>query len=470
MSRRFYNKTKSMEFMKKLIVLAAVTITMSSCGLYTKYKPQSEVEKNLYGELLSSSKDTTTIANISWRDFFSDKQLQSLIDEALKNNTDLLSAQSRVESAEAILRSARLSYLPSLSLQPNGTVSGFVENGGKATQTYQLPAVASWEIDIFGRIRNSKLSSQMAYAQSKDYEQAVKTKLVTSVANLYYTLLMLDEQLKITKSTEKSWRQSVTTAESMKRAGLMNEAGVAQMKSAHFQTQNAVISIKTQITLSENALCSVLASTPHKIERGTLAEQKFSKELAIGVPLQLLSHRPDVRAAEMSLAQAHYSTNVARSALYPSLNLNGVVGWSNTATGVVVNPADLIYSATGSLIQPIFNKGLNRAQLEIAKNSFEQSKLSFQQTLLDAGREVNDAVTSYQASRSKSPIYRKQIEELKKAQKSTSLLMEHGSTTYLEVLTAEQTLLGARLESVANRVEQIQNLITLYSALGGGRF
>ncbi|MFI3278219.1 MAG: efflux transporter outer membrane subunit [Rikenellaceae bacterium] len=456
--------------MKKFIVLAAAALSLSSCGLYTQYKPQSEVEKDLYGEQLSSSKDTTSIANISWREFFTDRQLQTLIDEALKNNTNLLSAQSKVESAQAALRSARLTYLPSLSLQPNATVSGFVESGGKASQSYQLPAVASWEIDIFGRIRNSKLSSQMAYAQSKDYQQAVKTQLVASVANLYYTLLMLDAQLEITQATEKSWQQSVEAAESMKRAGLMNEAGVAQMKSAHLQTQNAVISIKTQIALSQNALCSILSSTPHQIQRGTLAEQQFTQSLAVGVPLQVLSHRPDVRAAEMSLAQAYYSTNIARSALYPSISLSGLVGWTNTATGVVVNPADLIYSVTGSLVQPIFNKGLNRAQLEIAKNSFEQSRLSFQQTLLDAGREVNDAMTSYQASLSKSPIYERQIEELEVARKSTSLLMTHGSTTYLEVLSAKQSLLAARLESVANRVEQIQNLITLYNALGGGRF
>ncbi len=456
--------------MKKIIMIFTTALMLSSCGLYTKYESQTEVPENLYGEVLSSSRDTTTIAQLSWKELFQDAELQSLIETALASNTNLLTAQLKVEEAEAALTSARLSYLPSLSLQPTGTIAGLLEQGGKPSQTYTLPAVASWEVDIFGRIRNNKERAKMAYSQSQDYEQAVKTQLVASVANIYYTLLMLDAQVAITTATEQSWSESLKSAESMKRAGMMNEAGVAQIRAAYLATQSGLIELKSQLVKTENAMCLILASTPKAIKRGAIESQKFPSYIAIGVPVQMLSLRPDVRMAEATLAQSFYATNIARSAFYPSVVLSGSVGWTNVISDIVINPAETIYSLVGSLTQPIFNKGMNRAQLKIAKAQHEEAKLAFQQTLLAAGGEVNDAMISYQAAIAKSSLYTDQVKALEVARNSTALTMKHGTTTYLEVLTAEQTLLSARLQDVANRTSEIQSLIALYSALGGGTF
>ena len=426
--------------MRKIIILSAATLVLSSCGIYNKYKPVSEVPEGLYGSESVAAADTANFGNLSWREVFTDPSLQNLIDSALVRNTDMQTAHLRVKEAEATLLTSKLSYLPSLFLAPEGAASSF--DRGKATQTYSLPVTASWELDIFGKVTTAKRRAKAAYEQSKEYEQAVKTQLVASVANTYYTLLMLDSQYEIAVATEAAWKESVNATRAMKKAGMVNEAGLAQTEATYYN------------------ICTTVLD---------LGNQQLPENFSVGVPLQMLSNRPDVRSAEFSLAQAFYTTNAARAAFYPSITLSGSAGWTNSAGSMIVNPGKFLASAVASLTQPLFNKGANIAQLKIAKAQQEEARLSFEQTLLNAGVEVNEALVQYQTAREKADYYDKQVASLQTAAKSTSLLMKHGNTTYLEVLTAQQTLLNAQLSQVANRFTEIQGVITLYQALGGGR-
>lgn len=452
--------------MKKTIILTTVTALLSSCGIYTKYQPAETTPDNLYGEEVIVE-DTTNFGNVNWRELFTDPQLQALIEKGLQNNTDLLSAQLQIEEAEAALLAAKLAFLPSFAFTPQGTISSF--DGGKATKTYTLPITASWELDIFGRLRNAKQQAKAVYAQSKDYQQAVHSHLIAGIANIYYTLLMLDEQLVISQQTEEAWRETVAATRALMNAGMANEAATSQMEAAHYSVQTSILDLKEQISQVENSLALLLAETPHHYERGSLANQRFPEDVTVGIPMQMLSNRPDVRAAERSLEQAFYATNQARSAFYPSIVLSGSAGWTNAAGSMIVNPGKFLASAVGSLTQPLFNKGQIVAQYRIAKARQEEASLAFQQVLLNAGSEVNDAIVACQTSKAKTDLLEKQIQSLQRALESTSLLMEHGTTTYLEVLTARQSLLGARLSQTANRFTEIQSVINLYQALGGGR-
>nr|WP_302831510.1 TolC family protein [uncultured Bacteroides sp.] len=454
--------------MKKQIIISAVaTLLLSSCGVYTKYqRPEDISTEGLYGQEVELQ-DTTSIASLSWRELFTDSQLQSLIEHALQSNTDLLSARQRIKEAEAALLSAKLSYLPSFMLTPQGGVSSFDKS--KGSWTYTAVASASWEIDIFGKLTNAKRRAKALYLQSAEYEQAVSTSLIANVANLYYTLLMLDEQYRISEETAVNWQNSVRTMRAMMAAGMTNEASVSQSEANCRQVEASLLDLKQQIKEVENSLSILLGDVPGTIERGRLEGQVFPEELAVGVPIQLLARRPDVKSAELSLASAFYSTNAARSAFYPSITLGGTAGWTNSAGSMILNPGKLLLSAVGSLTQPLFNKGLNVAQLKIAKAQQEEAKLAFRQALLNAGSEVNNALTQVQTARGKTTLRTGQINSLENAVRSTQLLMQHGTSTYLEVLTAQQSLLSAQLTQVADRFDEIQGIINLYQALGGGR-
>ena len=453
--------------MKKMIILSAVLLAVSSCGIYNKYKAAEEVPEGLYGEEVAVTEDTTNFGDLSWREVFTDPYLQQLIDSALVRNTDLRTAQLRVQEAEASLLTARLAYVPSFYLSPEGGISG--GKGGFQPKTYTLPVTASWELDIFGKNTNAKRQAQTALEQSKAYEQAVKTQLVASVANVYYTLLMLDAQYEIALATETAWSESVGVTRAMKDAGLVNEAALAQTEATFYSIKTTVLDLKEQVNQAENSLCLLLADVPHAVERGRLEGQQFPEQLAVGVPLQMLANRPDVRQAEWALAQAFYGTNAARAAFYPSITLGGTLGWTNSLGNAIVNPAQFIVAATASITEPLFNRASNLAGLRIAKAQQEEARLAFNQTLLNAGVEVNEALVQYQTARAKSQYYDQQVASLETAARSTSLLMKHGSTTYLEVLTAQQSLLTAQMTQVSNRVTEIQGIITLYQALGGGR-
>lgn len=452
----------------KIILAAVASLLLSGCGIYGKYRSSEEVPADLYGaEAAEFPQDSVGFGGMDWRELFTDPLLVQLIERGLENNADYLTAQLRVEEAEASLRAARLSFLPSFALSPQGTISSF--DGGSATKTYTVPVTASWEVDIFGKMRNAKLQTKALYAQTEDYKQAVRSQLISGIANVYYTLLMLDEQLVLTQQTEQAWAETVRSARALMNAGQFNEAGVSQMEATYYSVQTSVLDLKEQINQVENSLALLLAETPHHYERGTLAGQSFPDDFTIGVPLTMLSARPDVRAAERSLESAFYGTNYARSSFYPTIVLSGSAGWTNSTGGMIVNPGKFLVSAVASLTQPIFARGQIKAQYRIAQAQQEEAEIAFRQALLTAGSEVNDALSAYQTSRGKTELLDKQIVSLEKALKSTMLLMEYGNTNYLEVLTARQSLLGAQLSQTANRFAEMQSVINLYKALGGGQ-
>lgn len=449
--------------MKKIAIIC-LAAGMTSCGIYKNYTRPEVVTDGLYGAVETA--DTKTLGDLDWREVFTDPRLQTLIERALANNTDLQSAQWRVKEAEAALKSARLAYLPSFNFAPQGSFSSF--DNGPVTKTYNIPVAASWQVDIFGGVTNAKRKAKALYLQSQEYRQAVRAQLIGSVANLYYTLLMLDSQYEVSKQTSVKWEESVRTMREMKAAGMANEAAVAQYEGNYYGIVASLSNIEYSIRKAENGLCTILGESPRAIDRGRLDEQRLPEHLAVGVPVQMLSNRPDIRQAEYGLMQAYYATNAARSALYPSITLSGSAGWTNNA-GVIVNPGKLLLSAAGSLLQPIFNANANRANLKIAKAKQEEAKLAFQQALLNAGAEVNTALTQCQTARAKSDLRNRQIASMQRAVESTELLMRHSSTTYLEVLTAQQSLLSAQLSQISDRFDEIQGTVNLYQALGGGR-
>lgn len=392
--------------------------------------------------------------------------MQQLIETGLNNNTDLSIARLKVKEAEALLMTSRLSYLPSVSLTPQGTLTS--ADGNKASKTYNLAASADWEIDLFGKLLNSKRGAQAALEQSEAYRQAVQTQLVATIANSYYTLLMLDEQLDISRRTAQTWDESVRTMKALKRAGQTTEMAVAQTEAGKLAVDASVLSVERQINEMENSLSTLLGLSPQAIERSTLKEQQFPDTLSTGVPLQLLSRRPDVRQCEAQLVVAYYATNSARSAFYPSITLSGSAGWTNATGATVTNPGQWLLTAVGSLVQPLFNRGKNIANLKIAKAQQEEALLTFRQSLLDAGAEVNDALVQWQTARQRIRLDEQQVAALRSALHSSELLMQHSSQNYLEVLTARQSLLQAELDTTTDRFDEIQGVINLYHALGGG--
>ena len=459
---------------KQILYMVCATALLSSCHIYKSYdRPEDITTSGLYRDPIAENdtlvSDTTNFGNLPWREVFTDPQLQSLIEAGLKQNTDLLTAAQNVKAAEASLLSARLAYAPSLGLSPQGTISSFDKNA--ATKTYSLPVTASWQVDLFGQLLNSKRNAQVTLKQTKAYRQAVQTQVISNIANMYYTLMMLDRQLEITKSTAEILKKNAETMEAMKDAAMynINSTGVEQSKAAYAQVLASIPDIEQSIRETENALSTFLGEAPHAIKRGTLEAQVLPTELSAGVPIQLLSNRPDVKAAEMALASCYYNTNSARAAFYPQITLSGSAGWTNSAGSAIINPGKFLASAVGSLTQPLFNRGQVVAQYRIARAQQEEAALGFQQTLLNAGSEVNDALIAYQTSQGKRILLDKQITSLQTALRSTTLLMEHGNTTYLEVLTSRQSLLSAQLSQTANHFTEIQSLINLYRALGGGQ-
>ncbi len=470
----------------KILFSAMMLASLSSCGIYTKYQPETKVPDKLFGDSVSTAdvmeKGSTTLGGMDWHDLFTDPLLQQYIERGLSQNTDYQQAMLRVEEASATLKAAKLAFLPSFAISPQAGVSSF--DGGKATQTYSVPLNMSWEIDIFGRMRNAKEQAKALYAKSQDYQQAVHTQLIANISNLYYTLICLDQQLSLSVKTERAWEETLQTARALMKAGRYNEAGVSQMEATLHSVHTSVLDLQNQITQTENSLAIILGETPRHYERGkeflklegNIAEgtpdntsDNILGKHSIGIPLQLLSARPDVRQAERTIEAAFYGVSQARSAFYPSLTLSGSIGWTNSAGSAIVNPGKFLASALGSLVIPVLTRGQNETQLKIAKAQQEEAKLSFTQTLLNAGKEVNDALTACQTAQKKDVSIAEQIILLEKALHSTTLLMEHGDNTYLEVLTARQTLLSAQLTLSANRLTYTQNIISLFQALGGGQ-
>ena len=457
---------------KQIIGVMCVAAMMSSCHIYKAYdRPEAITTSGIYRDPASATdtlaSDTTNMGNLPWKEVFRDAKLQALIEEGLNNNVDVQAAALRVKEAKVMLTSAKLSYLPSINIAPQGTATSM--DDGNYVKAYTLPAVASWEFDLFGKILNSKRGQKVAYQKSQYAQQAVRSSIICGIANIYYSLLMLDRQVAITTETSDIYKENVRVMEAMKTVGMTTEAGVAQMRAASNQVDASLIDLKRQVRETENSLAILLGRAPQTIERTTLDEQVMPEKLMAGVPLQLLENRPDVKMAEMTLAAAYYSTNQARAAFYPGLTITGTAGWTNGSNISVSNPGVFLMQAMASLAQPIFNKGKLIANLKVTKAEEKIAQMNYQQTILKAGKEVSDALFLFDCQNKKLENDKVRVEQLNKAVIATKALFQSASATYLEVLTSQQSLLSAQLSEVADNFQRIQAVINLYSAVGGGR-
>ena len=455
--------------MKQIFLLTLSIIVLNSCSIYRNYsRPEDLPTDSLYRDMTCNehSIDTLSLGDLPWQAIFKDSILQEMIRYGLANNPDMQVALLRVEQAQAQLKAARLAFLPSLTLSPNGTLSHQADNG--TSKTYELPVQASWEVDLFGNLRNAKKETQASLLQQEAYKQVVQSELIATIANDYYTLLMLDEQITISQSTLSIWKEQIRTMEILFKTGEETENALTQNRSSLYELEATHNDLLRQQREAENALCTVLGIPSQNIQRGILAEQYVPDTLTVGIPVRLLSKRPDVVQAEMELAAAYYSTNQARSAFYPNLTLSGSAGWTNALGEIVTNPGNWILSAISSLTQPIFNRGRLVSNLRVSKAEEEIARLNYKQALLEAGQEVNDALYATESSRKSLSFHQLQCRELERTVTTSERLYLTGNATYLEVLTARQTLLTAQLNVVTDRFTQLQSVINLYKALGGG--
>ena len=407
---------------------------------------------------MSVPNDTVSSASVTWDKFFTDPQLQEWIQIGLQYNSDLNIARLKVKEAEATLMASRWALLPGADFSMRGGLPG----------QFSASLEASWQTDIFGSLRNAKRKAQAALEQSEAYAQAVKTQLVATIANSYYTLLKLDEQLNISNRTLNTWEESIRTLEALKRAGKTNEAAVLQAKANMLSVEANVLTLEKEILAVENSLCALLGIVPMPIKRSTLNQQVLPQKLSAGVPVELLNRRPDVKQAEMKLAQAFYGVNIAKASFYPNITLSGALGWTTGSGNISVNPGSIIANLIAGLTQPVFARGANKARLETAQSQLEQAAYGFRQSLLDAGVEVNNALTLWQTAQKRVELDKKQIVNLQAAIWNTQLLMKHGNAEYLEVLTAQKNLLQAELTEAADKYDEIISAVNLYQALGGG--
>ena len=457
---------------KNAILLSAAAIAVSSCGIYTKYERPELKDKGIVRDVKSATDtlavtDTTSFGNLPWRSVFTDPQLQTLIDTALVNNTDLLNAALNVKMVEAQLTAAKLAFVPSFTFSPQGTISSW--DGNKATKTYSLPVQASWSVDLFGNLLNQKRSAQMALLATKDYQLVVKTNIISSVANMYYTLMMLDKQLEIVDNMASLTKDTWNMMKLQKDLGRAKETSVQSAEANYYSVLAQSAELKRQIRETENSLSLILSQPAQTIKRGSFDNQSLPTTFSTGIALQMLNNRPDVHYAEMNLAQCFYDVNTARSRFYPNITISGQGAFTNNSGMGIVNPGKWLLNAVGSLVQPIFHNGQLVAGLKVAKAKQEQAYNTWQQAVLKAGSEVSNALVLYNSSEEKSKLEEKQVESLTKNVQYTKDLFNMGSSTYLEVITAQQSLLNAQLSKVQDDFYKMQAVVNLYQALGGGR-
>ena len=466
-----------MKRLSNIIVAAAVSMMLTGCGLYNKYEKTVQEPVDPFGTTqdITSATSETSIADMSWREFFTDSQLQQLIEQALANNTDLNSARINIEKSQISLRTKKLAFLPSLYFSPQGSLSSF--DGAKATKSYTLPLDISWDIDVFGSMRNKKRAAQAALLQAQMTEESTRSNLISNVAQQYFYLQLLDRELDILIQTDSLWKASLDTEQALYENGQAYSTAVNQQEASCLDVKLQIVAIKRAIRSTENELCTLLCITPQHIERSKwypenkyhsaankrLFEDRFMK---IGVPAMMLERRPDIRLANYYIEEAFYNVQAARAAFFPSIKLTGELGWSNN--GGFVNPAKFLWSVVGQLSQPIFARGEINANYKISKLTEENLKKKYVQTVIDAGNEVNEAIADCHAARQNHEYYHRQVEVLHEAYIGTHELMDNGKAQYLEVLTAQESLLSAQLNEATNMYSGAQAIISLYIALGGG--
>lgn len=457
---------------RKLLVILSATALLSSCGLYNKYERPEVNTQGLVRDPLSDkdtlvAADTANFGNMPWKEVFTDPQLQQLIQQGLDHNTDLLNAALNVKMMQAQLMTAKLAFIPAISFSPSGTLSSW--NNQTPSKIYSLPVQASWSIDLFGNLLSVKRSAQMQLLAMKDYQTMVKTNIISGIANVYYTLLMLDKQQQIVDEmvglTEETWN----VMKLQKELGRARSTSVQSAEASHYMVKAQAADLKRQIKETENALCLLLGQPGQKIERGNLESQSLPTTLSAGVPLQLLNNRADVHYAEMQLAACYHDVQTARSRFYPSITISGSGAFTNSGGMGIVNPGKWLLSAVGSLTQPIFMNGRLVAGLKVAKAQQEQAYNTWQNAILKAGNEVSNALVAYNTSAEKVELEAKQVALYTQTVADTRQLYTSSGASYLEVISAQSNLLNAQLSKVADEFYKMQAVVSLYSALGGGR-
>lgn len=444
----------------KYTALLTVAIIVSSCGIFRKYEADNKVPENLFGkEVATAGFGNGRTEPLPWKSFFTDPLLQELIDSALVRNLDLSLARKRVEEAEAILNSAKLGYLPSLSVSPSYSIA----SGG----SYDIPLTLDWGVQGFGSITNRLRETKALVLQASDEENRVKSKLIASVAEAYFNLQMLDRQYEIIESTEQVWNKLLETQKALMQNGHAYSTAVDQMEASLLDVRIQKSDILREIEDSEAAICLMLGMIPGDIRRNSWGEYSIPESICTGLPAQLLENRPDVRSAGRSVEAAYYVTNQARCAMFPSLSLSGLLGWTSQGKAIT-DPATLIYNAVASLTQPIFAQGRLKANLKVSRLRQEEAAQTYTQTVLKAGNDVNRALREINTSKEKDALYKRQVEVLTKAFNATEELMHSGKALYLEVLIAQKDLLGAKQGEARNLYNGSLGLVNLYVSLGGG--
>lgn len=460
--------------MKKIMIFAAATLLMGSCGLYNKY---DRPDVNTAGLIRDAFNDTDTLAvqdtasfgNLPWREVFTDPQLQALIQQGLEKNTNLLNAALNVQMYEAMLKAAKLAFLPAVNIgstTPMGQISTTHTDPSVTTKSYSLPISASWTVDLFGNVLSQKRSTQMKLLGMKDNQMAIRASLISGIANSYYTLLMLDEQLRIVTEMAGMSKETWEMMQKQFELGRTKSTNVQSAQAAYLNTQTQINDFKRQIRATENALSLLIGDAGHQISRSTLGSQVLPSQFATGVGVALLQNRPDVHQAEMNLAACFHDIQTARSKFYPSITIGASATFSN-ANGAM-NPGKWITSLFGSLTQPIFNRGALTANLKVSKLQYEQAFNNWQNAILKAGNEVSNALVNYNGYNDNSKIEAERIEVLTKNVEDTKALYQSSGSSYLEVLTAQQQLLSAQLNKATDDFNKMQSVVSLYTALGGG--
>jgi len=459
--------------LSKPLLLIVVAITMQSCFVAKDYtRPELEETENLF-RTDNLPTDSLSMADISWKDLFSDSYLQQYINEGLQNNLDIRTAIQQILVTEAYLKQGKAGYLPTVSATAQMThqeLSGNSQFGSlfSSLDQYELSGSLSWEADIWGKIRSNKRASEATYLQSVAAHQAVKTQLVSSIATTYYQLLALDAQLKVTEETVTARDSSVITIKALKDAGQVNQVAVDQNIAQYNNAKALLVDLKASIFKTENALNLLLGRSSQHIQRGSLENQNFDADIKVGVPATLLSNRPDVIASEYGLINAFELTNVARSNFYPSLTLTANSGFQSLELDQLLDANSLFATLVGGLTQPIFNQRRIKTQHEVAKAQQEQALLAFKNTLLTAGNEVSNALYDYEAETEKFEYRQNEVEALRNAESNSEELLKNGYANYLDLLTARQSALSAELNLIDNKLQQMLSVINLYEALGGG--
>lgn len=460
----------------KYILMVITAALLSACSITKKYeRPTTLSTDKLYRD--QASADSATIADMPWQSVFKDEKLNALIQKGLDQNLNLKNAIENIVQSRAALRQSKLAYYPTLNVDANITRNKQSQAGlnfppginiNTLTTTHKLGLSSSWEIDVWGKLSSSKRAALASYLATDAAKQAIQTQLISDIANNYFLLLAYDKQLAITEATLASRIKNVETIKALKEGAIVTGAAVVQSEANQHAAEVLIPDLKQSIRETENAINILLGQAPGAIERGVLGTQIIPENIAVGMPSQLLHNRPDVRQAEFNFRVAFESTNLAKTYFYPSLTLTASSGFSNLELKDFFSNS-IFYSIIGGLTQPIFNQGLNKMRLTTAQSQQLQAYNIFQQSLLNAGQEVSNALYAYEMAVEKEDSREKQIEALEKAVDFTQQLLEYSSATnYTDVLTSEQNLLAAQLSGVNDNLQKLQAVVNLYRSLGGG--